>query len=93
MSGPPHAFDTCCITGRGDYVTGVTFYCGSPVSRPHNTCSYPTETSSGMATDPVCIEDFKKIAEAKLSKYVREYYNSGANYEDTYRDNTDAFGR
>ncbi|XP_071081055.1 2-Hydroxyacid oxidase 1-like [Haliotis cracherodii] len=46
-----------------------------------------------MATDPVCIEDFKKIAEAKLSKYVREYYNSGANNEDTYRDNTDAFGR
>ncbi|XP_067680143.1 2-Hydroxyacid oxidase 1-like [Haliotis asinina] len=46
-----------------------------------------------MATKLVCVEDFKKIAEANLSKYVREYYNSGANYEDTYGDNTAAFGR
>ncbi|XP_046339316.2 2-Hydroxyacid oxidase 1-like [Haliotis rufescens] len=46
-----------------------------------------------MATEPVCVEDFQKIAEAKLSKSVREYYNSGANYENTYKDNRKAFGR
>ncbi|XP_046575605.1 hydroxyacid oxidase 1-like [Haliotis rubra] len=48
-----------------------------------------------MATEPVCVcvEDIKKIAEEKLSKSARVYYNSGANYENTYKDNRKAFGR
>ncbi len=41
----------------------------------------------------VCVRDFEDYAKTKLSKTVREYFNSGANYEQTYIDNCDAFKR
>jgi isopentenyl diphosphate isomerase/L-lactate dehydrogenase-like FMN-dependent dehydrogenase len=47
-----------------------------------------------MSTDRVvCVADYEKYAEENLPKMYREYFNSGANYEHTYRDNVQAFSR
>ncbi|ESP02804.1 hypothetical protein LOTGIDRAFT_110617 [Lottia gigantea] len=46
-----------------------------------------------MSETLVTVADFEKLAAAKLSKSVREYFNSGANYNQTYEDNCNAFKR
>ncbi|XP_076464465.1 2-Hydroxyacid oxidase 1-like [Babylonia areolata] len=41
----------------------------------------------------VCVGDYEEFAEKSLPKWVRDYFNSGANYEQTYADNVAAFSR
>ena len=46
-----------------------------------------------MASRLVCLADYERYADGNLSKAVREYFNGGANYEQTYADNVAAFKR
>ncbi|KAI8486655.1 Hydroxyacid oxidase 1 [Branchiostoma belcheri] len=46
-----------------------------------------------MASKFVCLADFEKFACESLDKNALNYYNSGANNEQTLRDNVDAFRR
>ncbi|XP_070181239.1 2-Hydroxyacid oxidase 1-like isoform X2 [Littorina saxatilis] len=41
----------------------------------------------------VCVGDYEQYAEHNLPNAVRQYFNSGANYEQTYADNVAAFKR
>lgn len=42
---------------------------------------------------PVCLGDFDGIARRRLAKNAFDYYQSGANDEQSLRDNVDAFQR
>ena len=42
---------------------------------------------------PVCLQDFEANAQQKLPRAVWEYYASGANDEETMRDNEQAYRR
>ncbi|KAJ3413391.1 Hydroxyacid oxidase 1 [Chytridiales sp. JEL 0842] len=46
-----------------------------------------------MSQGCVCIKDFQNLALAKLDKNARDYYESGADDEETLRDNIAAFSR
>ncbi|XP_059841346.1 hydroxyacid oxidase 1 [Hypanus sabinus] len=46
-----------------------------------------------MSSNPVCIHDFEKHAKDILPKAVYDYYSSGADDQQTLRDNTAAFSR
>lgn len=41
----------------------------------------------------ICVQDFEIYARNNLSSEARDYYFSGANHEQTLRDNIEAFGR
>ena len=41
----------------------------------------------------VCVEDFEQEARFKLDRNAWNYYSSGANLEQTLRDNVDAYKR
>ena len=63
--------------------------------------TYPPVTARGCnvtvlamaASRMVCVADYERYAEENLPKTIREYFNSGANYEQTYADNVAAFKR
>ncbi|XP_022091124.1 hydroxyacid oxidase 1-like [Acanthaster planci] len=46
-----------------------------------------------MASTPVCVEDFEPYLKASVSDFVWRYYRSGADDEQTLRDNQRAFQR
>ncbi|XP_055494923.1 hydroxyacid oxidase 1 [Leucoraja erinacea] len=46
-----------------------------------------------MSRSPVCINDFEKLAEGILPKAVYDYYSSGADEQQTLKDNVAAFSR
>jgi len=41
----------------------------------------------------VCVEDYEKLAHEKLDRNTLDYYKSGADAEETLRDNKNAFKR
>ena len=46
-----------------------------------------------LAMSLVCVEDFEQQAQLKLDRNAWNYYSSGANQEQTLRDNVDAYKR
>ena len=46
-----------------------------------------------MAVEPVCIDDIAAIATQKLDRNAYNYYVSGADEEQTLKDNVEAFKR
>ncbi|XP_038051624.1 hydroxyacid oxidase 1-like [Patiria miniata] len=46
-----------------------------------------------MASEPVCVEDFESYLEARVSDWLWSFYRSGADREQTLRDNPLAFQR
>ncbi|KAJ8045517.1 Hydroxyacid oxidase 1 [Holothuria leucospilota] len=50
-------------------------------------------TRAETMADVVCLRDLEKFAERYQAKWVRDYYTSGANSEQTLSDNVDAFKR
>ena len=46
-----------------------------------------------MSGDPVCINDFEKLAQECLPKKIWDYYFCGANAQQTFKDANHAFKR
>lgn len=42
---------------------------------------------------PVCLADFEAHFKNSLDKNARDYFSSGANHEQTLKDNVEAFSR
>lgn len=63
--------------------------------REHLQCRYryPKNLVYKMALKFVCVEDYEKHAAKVLPSYALEYYKSGADEEQTLRENRDSFKR
>ena len=55
--------------------------------------AYPNAEPENMAVSVVCLSDVAKIARRKLGLHAYSYFASGADEEQTLRDNEEAFKR